>query len=105
MVHPHSEILLSSKKEMISQAIERCREILNVYYYVQEASLNRLWTVFARMSLNSNQAKQWRQVIDLWLPEIDGRMKGEWIEQRFYLFLGLHPRHMDVPRLGVELEL
>ena len=25
--------------------------------------------------------------------------------KKFFFFLGLHPRHMEVPRLGVELEL
>ena len=25
--------------------------------------------------------------------------------KKIFFFLGLHPRHMEVPRLGVELEL
>ena len=29
----------------------------------------------------------------------------KWTSSLFFCFLGLHLRHMEVPRLGVELEL
>ena len=39
------------------------------------------------------------------LTVIPETVKSKWISMKFIYLLGLHPQHMEVPRLGVELEL
>ena len=58
-------------------------------------------------SIGTHEILYWPQIID---PKVVPILGTHYITERiffffFFCFLGPHPQHMEVPRLGVELEM
>ena len=87
-----SRSLLSARKEVSLE----CRGEFSILHRADEATSCPLWVRTSLVVLSARQGSSASP------RKITGLSKFKLL---FFSFLGLHPQHMEVPRLGVELEL